>query len=62
MRVLPYDKVYTSVFAIIIMDRKYREQGEATEAVLETIAMVELATELASVGTSTVDHGSSTMY
>ena len=61
-RTPPYNKVHTSVFAIIITDRKYREQGEATEAVLETIVMVELATELTSVGASTVDHGSSTMY
>ena len=56
---LSYDKVHTSVF---VTDRKYREWGEATEAILETIAMVELATELVSVGASTVDHGSSTMY
>ena len=45
MHVPPYDKVHTSIFAIIVTDRKYREQGEATEAVLETIAIVELATE-----------------
>ena len=56
------DKVHTSVFAIIVMDRKYREQGETTEAVLATTAMVELVMELTSVGASKVDHGSSTMY
>ena len=55
-RAPPYDKVHTSVSAIIITNRKYREQGEAREAILETIAMVKLATELASVGASTVDH------
>ena len=57
----PYYKVHTSVSAIIVTDRKYLEQGEATEAVLETIAMIKLAMELASVGASTVDHGSCTM-
>ena len=62
MCVSPYAKVHTSVIAVIVTERKYCEQGEATEADLETIVMVKLATELASVGASTVDHGSSAMY
>ena len=61
MCVPPQLQEYTLPFLQSSLPAEKFASSEKLQAVLETTAMVELATELASVWESTVDHSGSTM-